>query len=204
MSNTGLVHMMAYFFFDFKDEEKQDARALLVSLLSQLSNQSDSFCDILHRCYLTHQSGSLQPQENALTNCLEDMVRVSENIPIYLIVDALDECPNTSGITSPRDEVLNLVKGLVELDLPNLHLCVTSRPEFDIGRSLEPLTTTSTDPLTTTTTFTRINLHDEHGQKHDIEKYIRSVVYSDAYVVGWKDEDKRLVVETLSDKADGM
>jgi hypothetical protein len=51
---------------------------------------------------------------------------------------------------------------------------------------------------------TRISLHDEHGQKHDIEKYISSIVYSGAYVVGWNDEDKKLVVETLSDKADGM
>ena len=193
MSNTGLAHM-AYFFFDFKDEKKQDARALLVSLLTQLINQSDAFCDILHRCHLTHQSGVLQPQENALTICLEDMVRVSENIPVYLIIDALDECPNTSGIPSPRDEVLNLIEGLAELNLPNLRLCVTSRHEFDIGRSLEPLTTMST----------RISLHDEHGQKHDIEKYISSIVYSGAYVVGWNDEDKKLVVETLSDKADGM
>ena len=203
MSNTGLAHM-AYFFFDFKDEKKQDARALLVSLLSQLSNQSDSFCDILHHCHLTHQSGFLQPQENVLTTCLEDMAKDSENIPIYLIVDAVDECPDTSGITSPRDEVLNLIKGLVELNLPHLRLCVTSRHEFDIRRSLEPLTTTPTDPSTTTTTPTRISLHDERGQKHDIEKYISSIVHSDNYVVGWKDEDKTLVIETLSNKADGM
>jgi len=191
MSNPGPAHM-AYFFFDFKDEKKQDARALLVSLLTQLGNQSDALCEILHDFHTTHQSGSLQPQENALTNCLE--VMASKNIPIYLIVDALDECPNTSGITSPRDEVLNLVKGLVGLNLPNLRLCVTSRHEFDIGKSLESLTTPST----------RISLHDEHGQKRDIEKYINAVVYSDTYAVGWKDEDKRLVVETLSNKADGM
>ena len=203
MSNTGLAHM-AYFFFDFKDEKKQDARALLVSLLSQLSNQSDSFCDILHHRYLTHQSGSLQPQENALTACLKDMVKISENIPIYLIVDALDECPDTPGIPSPRDEVLDLIKELVELNLPHLRLCVTSRHEFDIRRSLEPLTTTSTDHSTTTTTPTRISLHDERGQKDDIKKYISSIIHSDNYAVGWKDKDKTLVVETLSNKADGM
>lgn len=194
MSNPGSAHM-AYFFFDFKDETKQDARALLVSLLTQLGNQSDALCEILHNLHSTHQSDSLQPHETALTNCLGDMAKISKDIPIYLIVDALDECPNMSGITSPRDEVLNLVQGLVGMNLPNLRLCVTSRHgEFDIWRSLGPLTTPST----------RISLHDEHGQNRDIEKYINAVVYSNAYAVGWKDEDKRTVVETLSNKADGM
>ena len=42
---------------------------------------------------------------------------------IYLIVDALDECPNTS-ITSPRERVLKSLQELVGLHLPNLRLVV--------------------------------------------------------------------------------
>jgi hypothetical protein len=42
-------------------------------------------------------------------------------------------------IPSPRDEVLRLVKELVDLRLQELHICVTSRPEVDIRSVLEPL-----------------------------------------------------------------
>ncbi|KAI0269057.1 hypothetical protein BGY98DRAFT_1015877, partial [Russula aff. rugulosa BPL654] len=55
-------------------------------------------------------------------------------------MDALDESPITSGIPSARERVLQLLKELVDLGLPNLHICVTSRPEIDIRNALEPLT----------------------------------------------------------------
>jgi hypothetical protein len=112
--------------------------------------------------------------------------------PIYLIVDALDECPNHSGMPTPREEVLNLLKNLVNMRLPNLHICVTSRPEIDIQSTLEPLTSL------------RVSLHNQSGQKKDIIDYVNSVVYSDTKMGRWREEDRKLVVETLSERADGM
>jgi hypothetical protein len=112
--------------------------------------------------------------------------------PVYIIVDALDECPNNSGMPTLREEVLDLVQDLVGLCLPNLHICVTSRPEIDIRTALDPLTTH------------RISLHDQNGQKKDIVDYISLVVYSDKRMQRWREEDKRLVIETLSKRADGM
>ena len=191
--NTESGHM-AFFLFDFKDTGKQDARALLSSLIVQLGNQSNGFYDVLLRFYSDHHDGTQQPSISALTQCLEDMLRVSEILPIYVIIDALDECPNTTGLPSPRDQVLTLVKGLVELNLPNLRLCVTSRPESDIRTSLKPLTSTSNS----------VSLHDESGQKKDIVDFVGSVVHSDINMQRWREDDKQLVIETLSDKADGM
>lgn len=185
---------MAFFLFDFKDIGKQDTRALLSSLIVQLGNQSNDFYDALLRFYSDHQCGTQQPSIGALIQCLEDMLRIPEALPIYLIIDALDECPNTTGILSPRDEVLALVERLVKLNLPNLRLCVTSRPETDIQTSLEPLTST----------LNSISLHDESGQKKDIVDFVCSVVYSDKKIRRWREEDKHLVIKTLSDKADGM
>jgi hypothetical protein len=109
-------------------------------------------------------------------------------------VDALDECPDTSGMQSSREKVLDLLEDLLELCLPNLRLCITSRPEVDIRNVLEPLTSSSN----------RISLHDESGQKTDIVDYINSVVRSDRKTKKWREEDKRLVIRTLSDKASGM
>jgi hypothetical protein len=112
--------------------------------------------------------------------------------PIYIITDALDECPDTSGVQSARERVLDLIDELVNLNLPNVHICVASRPEIDIRNALEPL-----KPL-------EISLHDQEGQKNDIIEYIRSVVHSDRKMKNWREEDKQLVIDTLSDKADGM
>jgi hypothetical protein len=186
---------IAYFFFDFKDAGKQDARAFLSSVIVQLTSQSTSFSDILLEFYSAHQQrGSQQPSDSALAQCLEKMLKVSSDVPIYVIVDALDECPDISGVKSPREKVLALVEELVELHVPNLRLCVTSRPNVDIRSVLEPLTSTSN----------RISLHDEAGQKKDIADYVSSVVYSDKKIMGWRETDKELVVKTLSDRAGGM
>jgi len=120
------------------------------------------------------------------------MIRVSSQVPIYLIFDALDECPNTIGIPSSRDKVLALVEKLVKLNLPNLHICITSRPEIDIRTFIEPLTPN------------RMSLHSQRGQKKDIIDYVNSVVYSDMNMRRWREEDKKLVIDVLSERADGM
>jgi hypothetical protein len=130
----------------------------------------------------------------SLLQCLETMFRVPGEVPTYIIIDALDECPDTSGTYSPRKKVLEFIRKLVELHLPNIRICVTSRLEVDIRNVIESLTSTSNC----------ISLHDEEGQKKDIADYINSVVYSDPKMMRWLDEDKKLVIKTLSDGAEGM
>jgi hypothetical protein len=191
ISNTGSA-FLAYFYFDFKDTAKHDSRALLSSLLVQLSDQSDIFCDALFTLYSAHKQGSEQPMEESLAECLINMFTMIGQVPIYLVIDALDECPNDSGIPSSREKVLKLVKQLVGLRRPNLRLCITSRPEFDIRTTLRPLATQ------------KISLHDEVGQKQDIIDYVTSVVRSDERMKRWRDNDKTMVIEKLTAKADGM
>jgi hypothetical protein len=186
---------IAYFYFDFRDLDKQNRRNLLPSLLVQLSAQSSPRCDILHRLYSEHDNGTKMPTEAVLTQCLKDMLTIPDQLPIYIILDALDECPNSHGIPSPRSQVLSLVKQLMGLQLLHLHICVTSRPEFDIQATLGRLALHS------------VSLHDESGQKADIVDYVKYVVYSDTeetMMKRWREEDMNMVVETLSEKADGM
>ena len=188
--------LMSYFYFDFRDANKQKWHDLLPSLLTQLSASSGPRCNILSRLYSAHDSGAHKPSDEALTGCLKEMLTLTlpERRPIYIIIDALDECPNSPGILSPRERVLQLVAQLLDLHLPNLHICVTSRPEFDIKDVLEPLTSL------------RVSLHDQSGQKKDIVDYVRSVVYSNSEHImrKWRVEDKELVIETLSERSDGM
>jgi hypothetical protein len=191
MSNDGSA-FLAYFYFDFKDTAKQDYRALLSSLLIQLSDQSDIFCDVLFSVYSVHKSRSEQPTDEELARCLKNMLMGMGQLPIYLIIDALDECPNDSGIPSSREKVLELVKELVELRQSNLRVFITSRPEFDIRTTLQPLATQ------------QLSHHDESGQKQDIVDYVTSVVRSDKKMIKWRDDEKNMVIEKLTEKADGM
>ena len=191
MADAGSA-LLAYFYFDFKDTAKQDSRALLSSLLVQLSNQSDQLCDVLRRLYSEHQDGSQQPNNTSLLRCLKGMLTIAGPGPVYVVMDALDECPNDSGIPSSRVKVLKTVKELLDLRHLNLRLCVTSRPEYDIRTMLEPLATQ------------QVSIHDECGQKQDIIDYVTSIVHSDEKMKRWRDDDKDMVVEKLTQKADGM
>ena len=122
------------------------------------------------------------------------MVDLPGQVPIYLIVDALDECPNNTGTPSAREKVLNFVQDLLLPGHSNLFFCITSRPEQDIGATLNPLTSL----------LNRVSLHNEGGQKQDIDSYVRSFVQTDASMRRWRAEDKELVISVLSDRAAGM
>jgi hypothetical protein len=184
--------LIAYFYFDFRDVDKQNLHNVLSSLLIQLSARSDPCCDVLSDLYSSHDRGVRKPSDRAMVECLKKMLTVETRGPIYIIMDALDECPITSTIPSPREEVLDLVDEIVGLRLPNVHMCVTSRPEHDIQAVLKHLT------------LHAVSLHDETGQQQDIANYVASFVHTDRKMRRWREEDKDLVIKTLSEKADGM
>ena len=191
LQTTGSV-CLAYFYCDFRDEAKQNHRNLIISILWQLATQSDLCCDLLSRLHSKHDDGKQRPSEGTLSQCLKEMLLLPTQGSIYIIIDALDECPNNSGMPTPREKVLGLVQDLVGLHLPNVRVCVTSRPEIDIRTTLEPLTTL------------RVSLHNQSGQTKDIVDYISSVVYSDRMIQRWREEDRGLVIKTLSERANGM
>ena len=163
MRKAGLASL-AFFYCDFREDQKKDLRGLLSSILVQLCHQSDSYCDLLLKFYSEHTKGLRRPSDDALVGCLKELLELPGLPPVYIIVDALDECPNTSAIPSPRVEVLNLIEELIKSKFPNLRICVTSRQETDIKNVLDPLI------------FRSVSLHDQSEQKRDIEDYIKSVV----------------------------
>ena len=191
MQKSGLASL-AFFYCDFKEDQKKEQRGLLSSLLVQLCEQSDAYSAILSDFYVTHGHGSQHASDSELIGCLKDMLKLPGQATVYIIIDALDECPITTGLPSPREEVLELVEELVNLQVPNLRICVTSRPEADIVPVLEPLA------------FRSISLHSESGQVEDIAEYVRSVVLTDRGVRRWKATDKQLVIDELIEKANGM
>jgi len=191
MRASGLVSL-AFFYCDFKDDRKKERRGLLSSLLVQLCDQSNAYCAILSDFYLKHDSGSKYASDSELAQCLKTMLELPKQAVVYIIIDALDECSTSTGMPSPRDNVLGLVEDLASLQAPNLRICVTSRPEADIEPVLGPKA------------FRSVSLHGERGQIQDITEYVRFVVNTDPKMRIWRKADKELVVDVLPKKADGM
>ena len=191
MRKAGLASL-AFFYFDFREDKKKDLRGLLSSLMVQLCHQSDSYCDMIFKFYSEHAKGLRHPSDDGLVGCLKDLLKLPGLAPVYLIVDALDECPNTSAIPSSRTKVLNFLKELIESQIPNLRICVSSRLETDIKDILDP------------SIFRSVSLHDQSDQKRDIEEYIKSVINTHSISSRWNANHKQLVIDVLSEKADGM
>ena len=191
MQKSGLVSL-AMFYYDFREDRKRYISGLLSSVLFQLCHQSDSYCALLSAFYSAHRNGAQSPSDDELVMCLMDLLKLPGARPVYLVIDALDECPSTSSLWSPRERLLSFLEDLVEAQLPNLRICVTSRPEVDIKAILKPLALYS------------VSLHDESGQKKDIMKYIESIVNTNKNMRNWNPEHKQLVINVLTSKADGM
>jgi hypothetical protein len=188
---AGLANL-AIFYFHFGDTTKQDARHLLSSILFQLCSQSDKFSQALSSIYSSHGNGSREPSIDTLLDCLKTILTHRGQAPLYIIVDALDECPNSSVVKTQRREVLEILKELIDLKHPHLHLCITSRPEIDIRRAFDPL-----NPY-------NVSLHNQDGQIKDLAEYVKSVIKSNPMMQNWPPRVKELVINALTKKGDRM
>ena len=191
MQKAGLASL-AFFYCDFREDRKTELRGLLTSFLVQLYHQSESYFYILSNFYSEHDKGSRPPSDDALARCLKDLLESPGLAPVYLIVDGLDECPKPSIVRSPRADVLSFIEKLYRTQIRNLRICITSRPEPDIKKVLNPLV------------FHSITLHNEGGQKKDIKDHIRSVINSRTVEARWKEWHRELAIDVLSEKSNGM
>jgi len=82
-------------------------------------------------------------QEAAIHNLIAVLLAFAATEPlddIFVVADALDECPTSKG---EREELLELIRDIIALSPSKIHLLVTSRPEFDIKEMLPSLPTVS-------------------------------------------------------------
>jgi fucose permease len=89
MCRSGLA-LVPYFYFNFKDTDKQNCCALLSSLLVQLCAWSDPFYNILSRLYLLHDHGTRQPSNDSLMHCLKEMLSLPGQGAVYIVMDCYD------------------------------------------------------------------------------------------------------------------
>ena len=91
---------MAYYSFGVRDVKKQDRYGLLCSLVYQLAAESDSCYDVLPLLYSDNAGGARKPTSSELTECRRGGLRRPGHGEVYIVVDALDECPDISGVPS--------------------------------------------------------------------------------------------------------
>jgi|SRR5712672_3388273 len=104
---------MTYFYLYFKNSNKQQVNGLLASLIAQLSAKCATCYNILSALYSDYDAGSRRlGDDDALIDCLANMFKIEGRPTIYIIMDAIDECPKSPGVFSPRERVLQLVERL--------------------------------------------------------------------------------------------
>src|SRR5579863_5215115 len=103
MCELGLASL-AFFYCDFREDQKRRCRGLLSSLLVQLCRQSDAYYDALSKFYFAHDHGSQDASDSELAQCLKNLLALPGQATAYIVIDALDECPITTGLSSPREE----------------------------------------------------------------------------------------------------
>ena len=110
---------IAFFYFAFNDESKQDESAMLRALLMQLSGQLQDGNLDLTRLHDSYKTGI--PPSSVLTGYLRRLIQRFHHV--YIVLDALDESPRLGA----REHVLDTIEVMQKWSLPGLHLLVTSR-----------------------------------------------------------------------------
>ena len=173
---------IAYFYFTFNDDSKQNELAMLLALLVQLSNQvRDDFSDLT--C-LYDEFHNREPETPQLAGCLRGLIKKFNNV--YIILDALDEI----RLDIAQQKVLDRIKMMREWSFKELHLLATSRDLYDIRHSLGH-------------SFDQEVKMRNAGIDKDIENFISSRLHEDHRLQKWLPY-RHKIEETLTERAQGV
>ncbi|USP80476.1 hypothetical protein yc1106_07750 [Curvularia clavata] len=178
--------VVAYFFFDFNDKQKQNAELMVRSVICQLSQQCVEIPASLDTLFSSCDNGQRQPSLHALLEVLQHMMR---GFPfVYIVFDALDECYG-------RAELMDILETMSAWQLENSHTLLTSRKERDIQSSLEKFIHKQD----------KICLQSKLVDK-DIQKYVQQRLYDDKDLSRWKKDPalRQDIETTLMKGAQGM
>jgi hypothetical protein len=186
--------VIVYWYFTFRDLTSQKVDNLLRMLVTNLCSKLTTLPKPILEAYSQANNGQLLPSSRSLMHMLE--VLLDEYEDVYIVLDALDECPK-AGLDQERqrDELLQRICELYCWEKESLHILTTSRTEPDIEETVMGL---SDSPGT----FKTVDVQGTHVQE-DIKKYIRHKL-GDRRFVKWTTSLKTEVETTLVSQANGM
>jgi hypothetical protein len=169
---------LAYFYFDFNDTNNHNVAVVIRSLIKQLSAgepELDGEAQLLYARYSpSGHEPSFKELEDAILSLIDGLGK-----DVYIVLDALDEFPESSGYLS-RLDLLDQIKNLVERGSDKLHVLVTSRKEQDIDSSLahrvtEQVSIQSAQVDADIRLYISSTLRDDHKLKKVPEKYKKEI-----------------------------
>jgi Cdc6-like AAA superfamily ATPase len=192
LENTYPERLLLYFYFDFTDSSKQTLENVVRSLVSQLYCKRRDTQMLLDLLFSSNGKGQRQPSCESLCRVFFQMVDQAKDV--YVVLDALDECKTRIG--SRFEGLLNWLGTLLQSDQRNVHLLVTSRPEYDIETVLNTLAKSEDDIIPI-----QSNLIQD-----DIRSYVHTRVRERDGLKRWRSHPEVLekIEKQLMEKADGM
>ncbi|RDL42520.1 Uncharacterized protein BP5553_02499 [Venustampulla echinocandica] len=184
-ANQSADRVLAYFYFSFRDTEKQKVDNLLCSILSQLARQEEYIPDAVITLYNSYMQS--RPPTDRLLAAIKNMV--DGHRTVFIIIDALDECPNDNG---ERSDLCDVLRQINEWAASNLHVLVTGRREVDLSEALDPLC--SIPPISIQGAAVR----------SDIQKFICAELANDRKLKMWPAEIQAEIERVLVEGANGM
>jgi hypothetical protein len=181
---------LEYFYFDFNDAEKQKPTNCISSLIAQLCNQVTDLPGRIEDIHREYNNGGQKPAMHDLKMVLMLFAETKQLDDVFIVIDALDECPKNGD--EPRRELLELVLEIAGWPALNVHLLAASRPEPDIEEALRPLL--KIEPISI------------QGSQvaSDIKLHITSQLARDSRLRKWPDEIKEEIESALTTGANGM
>lgn len=173
---------IAFFYFSFEDESKQNTSSMLRSLLLQLADRHKGAREELQKLYELHSTGI--PPTSTLMIYLKKVI--DHSTKVYIFIDALDESPRSSH----REVVLECLAKMRKWALQSVHLLVTSRDEADINDYLEPCEE-------------QVIVMKNAGIAADIANYITCQLSEDKGLRKWERYHDK-IRDVLTEKAQGV
>ncbi|KAL7909988.1 ankyrin repeat-containing domain protein [Trichoderma velutinum] len=182
----------AYYYFSFSDVKKQERDAMLASLIKQICCCRPNMPDSIARLK-KHKDQDMRPPTEELQ---EEFIATLRGFSrVYIIIDALDECPELGG---RREDLMKTLRYVLNAAPDNLHIICTSRKESDINAELQ---SHLNEPMRIE--FDLSSYMHREAIKRDIGQYIDSTLANVNYS-SWSDTIKKKVKETLIERSDGM
>ncbi|KAJ7254178.1 ankyrin repeat-containing domain protein [Mycena rebaudengoi] len=170
-----------FFYFDTNNSEQQTVTQLLCSLVTQLSIRSHPPDSKLDALWTSHADGQkLLTNAELISDALLPLLREFGQEPVFIVLDALDECSDRRGL-------LHLIGGILDTKLPNVHMLVTSRSEVQAGHP-ELVKLAVSVPL-------------EGCVDGDIKLYLTEVLSNET---GWIYEKRDEIKRRLLERSNGM
>jgi hypothetical protein len=179
MQSSGNVGF-AYIFCNYKSEVGFNTLHFLAALLKQLVHSQSTMNEQISSLYERHTNRGTRPSLQEISAALQAVLKSFS--AVYIVVDALDECPNKDGT---RNQLLSKLKDLQrEADL---RLMVTSRfiPDIEIKfRSTPKLEIRASDA--------------------DVKRFVRSQIHRLPTCIQRDIQLQYVVEDRIVDAVDGM